>query len=89
MVVANVRVGVDFKMNSVTIHSTKELEFAIFCVDFVARKLGLPPDIVYKRLKESGLLQNYIIDNYEVLHTLGKDYLVDDIVGLMAEKGLL
>lgn len=74
---------------ALNIPSTKELEFALFCIDFVSRELALSPDVVYKRLKESGLLQNYIIDNYEILHTLGKDYLVEDIIGLMREKGLI
>lgn len=74
---------------ALNIPSTKELEFVLFCIDFVSRELALSPDVVYKRLKESGLLQNYIIDNYEILHTLGKDYLVEDIIGLMREKGLI
>ncbi|WP_244903122.1 DUF3791 domain-containing protein [Simonsiella muelleri] len=45
--------------------------------------------MIYQKLKESGLLQNYIIDNFDVLHTLGKDYLVDDIIQIMKERNLL
>ncbi|EFM88281.1 hypothetical protein appser12_3280 [Actinobacillus pleuropneumoniae serovar 12 str. 1096] len=55
----------------------------------MAKELNLPPDEIYQKLKQSGLLQDYIIDNYEMLHTLGKDYLVQDIIGLMKERGLL
>lgn len=76
-------------MAELNIFSTKELESALFCIDFVAQKLAMPTEIVYQKLKESGLLQNYIIDNYGTLHTLGKDYLVDDIIGLMQERGLV
>ena len=71
------------------LHNQREIEFALFCIDFVARKLSLPPQEVYQKLKESGLLQNYIIDNYEMLHTLGKDYLVEDIIQLMKECHLI
>ncbi|WP_304334107.1 DUF3791 domain-containing protein [Conchiformibius steedae] len=71
------------------IPSSKELEFALFCIDFVAKELNISPEIIYKKLNESGLLQNYIIDNYEVLHSLGKDYLVADIIALMTERHLL
>lgn len=71
------------------IETTRELEFSIFCVDFVADKLQLSPKIVYEKLKSSGLLDDYIIANYEVLHTLGKDYLVNDIIKLMQERDLL
>lgn len=76
-------------MQSVNIPSEKELEFALFCIDYVARELQQNPTDIYQKLKESGLLQDYIIDNYDILHTLGKDYLVEDIVRLMKERKLL
>lgn len=65
------------------------LEFVLFCIDFVAREVKMPPQTVYQLLKNSGLLQHYLIENYETLHTLGKDYLVEDIIRLMREKQLL
>lgn len=67
----------------------KELEFILFCIDFVAKAVNQPPEIIYQKLKESGLLQDYLIDNYEALHTLGKDYLVTDIIQIMQERNLL
>ncbi|MFB6348588.1 DUF3791 domain-containing protein [Moraxella sp. ZJ142] len=75
--------------NNQTELSPKQLEFALFCIDFVAKKLNQSPDIVYQKLKISGLLQDYIIDNYETLHTLGKEYLVDDIIDVMKQRDLL
>ena len=69
--------------------SIKELEFSLFCIDFVAKELNLSPDDVYQKLKQSGILQDYIIDNYEMLHTLSREYLVQDIVQLMQERGVL
>ncbi|AUI66324.1 MULTISPECIES: DUF3791 domain-containing protein [Glaesserella] len=71
------------------IHNKRELEFALFCIDFVAKELKMPTNVIYQKLAESSLLQSYIIANYEILHTLGKDYLVEDIIGLMREKDLL
>lgn len=76
-------------MPNLNIASKKELAFSLFCIDFVAEKLRKPPHEIYQKLKESGLLQDYLIDNYEVLHTLGKDYLVNDIIALMQERALL
>lgn len=75
--------------NYLNISSDKELEFVIFCLDFVAEELQKPVEEVYRKLNESGLLQDYLIANYEVLHTLGKAYLVDDIIHLMKERELL
>lgn len=76
-------------MPTLQIQSKQELEFILFCVDFVAQKLNQSPDVIYDKLKSSGLLQDYLIENYEVLHSLSKEYLVDDIIAIMTEKGLL
>lgn len=76
-------------MKSVNISSKRELAFVLFCIDFVAQRLNRSPSEVYQILKNSGLLNDYIVANYEVLHTLGKDYLVEDIIRLMKERDLL
>lgn len=76
-------------MPTIQIQSKQELEFILFCVDFVAQKLNQSPDMIYDKLKSNGLLQNYIIDNYEVLHTQSKDYIIDDIISVMKERDLL
>jgi len=61
--------------------SRKELEFAVFCIENIAQKLGKSGNEVYKMLtEESDALDNYIIPCYDVLHTQGKSYIVDDIL---------
>lgn len=76
-------------MKALDIPSEKELEFILFCTDYVARELDQSPELIYEKLKQSGLLQDYIVANYEDLHTQGKDYLIKDIIGLMKDKDLL
>ena len=44
---------------------------------------------VYHRLKQSGILHGYIIPSYDVLHTFGKEYLMEDLTEYMREKGVL
>ena len=44
---------------------------------------------VYLRLKQSGILTGYILPSYDVLHTFGKEYLMDDLTEYMREKGVL
>ena len=68
----------------------KELQFAVFCIENIAEYLELKGDEIYKLLTEkSDILDNYIIPCYDTLHTQGKEYIVDDIVGFMREKGLV
>lgn len=67
-----------------------QLDFAVFCIENVAERLGISGDRVYKYLtEESKILDNYIIPSADVLHTQGKEYIVDDIIETMREEGLL
>jgi len=68
----------------------RELEFSVFCIENVAERLGLGGDEVYGLFTEkSDILDGYIVPCYDVLHTQGKEYIVDDIVDFMREKGVL
>ena len=72
------------------IEKSRELEFAIFCIENIAAKLGVSAEKVYDALTEkSDILNDYIIPEYEVLHTQGKEYIVDDIIEVMKERGVL
>ena len=55
----------------------------------VADALKMNARKVHQLLKTSGILNNYIIPSYDVLHTFSKEYLVEDVVSLMKEKGVL
>lgn len=76
------------KVKSEPIQNGKELEFAIFCVENIAIKLGVGAEMVYDALTESGLLNSYIVPGYEILHTQDKGYIVEDILSVMSEKGV-
>ena len=68
----------------------KRLHFAIFCIENVAAHLNTNGRDVYTMLAaDSDILDEYIISNYETLHTQGREYIVQDIVDCMKEKGLL
>lgn len=67
----------------------KEMEFCIFLINSLAEHLGLLTPEVYKRLSDSRILDEYVIPCYDVLHTLGEEYLIHDITGMMRERGVL
>ena len=76
-------------LNHVKIKTTDELEFAVFCIENIAIKLGKNAEEIYQALTEkSDILKSYIIPEYEILHTQSKDYIVDDIISLMEERGI-
>ncbi len=65
------------------------IEFVTYCIGNLSRRLGLTSCEVYSRLKQSGILTGYIVPSYDVLHTFGKDYLMEDLIEYMKEKGVL
>ena len=67
----------------------KTLEFVTWLISKLADWLNLSQGDVYRRLKKSGILYEYIVPSYDVLHTFGSRYLMDDITEFMKEKGVL
>ena len=68
---------------------SRELEFAIFCIENIASRLHVDAQKVYVALSEqTNILNDYIIPEYEVLHTQSKDYIVNDIIDVMHERGV-
>lgn len=67
----------------------KSLEFVTFCISRLSLILKMPQQEVYRRLKDSGILYDYIIPSYDVLHTFSSRYLMEDLTDYMKEKGVL
>ena len=71
------------------IEDEDELDFAIFCIENVAKAAGVSTqDLMDKITIQSDILNNYIVANYDVLHTQGKQYIVDDIIDTMKQRGI-
>lgn len=71
------------------IKNSNELEFVVFCIESVATKLGVEAERVYQTFTEqSDILHGYIVPEYEVLHTQSREYIVDDLIDVMKEKGV-
>lgn len=66
----------------------KVLEFTVFLIHALADDWGRSYRDVYQVLNKSGILDGYIVPFYDVLHTQGKQYLVEDITGFVKEKGV-
>lgn len=68
----------------------KILEFTIFCIESLSEKLGMDPKKIYKLLNvDSDILKNYIIPCYEPLHSQSKNYIVNDLVEVLKERGMI
>ena len=61
----------------------KELTFVVFILHALGQHWNMTTPEVYDILNST-----YIIKCYDVLHTLGKEYLVEDITEFVREKGI-
>lgn len=67
----------------------EQLCFTTFCVGSLADALKMSAGKVYGMLRSSGILTEYLLPGYEVLHTFSKEYIVNDLISYMKEKGVL
>ena len=65
----------------------KCLTFIVFLLHILSEAWHKQPSGVYAILKDSGVLDGYILPCYDVLHTLGARYLVNDITGCVRDWG--
>jgi hypothetical protein len=66
----------------------KEMDFSVFLIHKLAGAWGKSTPETYKILTDSNILDDYIFPCFDTLHTLGAEYLIEDITGFVHEKGI-
>ena len=69
--------------------NSQSLNFTIFCIGSLAEHLKISARDVYHKLQSAGIISDYIVPCYDVLHTFSKEYIVEDLVEYMKKKGVL
>ena len=64
------------------------LEFVVYLIHACAKKWHQSPTTVYQTIESAGCVSKYLVPFYDVLHTQGINYLVDDVEGYMANRGV-
>ena len=65
------------------------MEFAVSCIENLARRHHVPAETMYDSLcGNSDLLQSYLVPSYDFLHTQDREYILDDLDRAMATKGV-
>lgn len=74
-----------FRRNSIV--NVDILEFVVFCIEKLKDDMKISGVDAYKTLTEkTNILYPYIVKNYEVLHTQGEQYIVNDLKEVMERK---
>ena len=64
------------------------LEFTVFLLNRLARFWGKTTPDTYGILKKTGALDEYILPNWEVLHSEGTEALLGDVTGYVRGRGV-
>ena len=64
-----------------------QLDFVTYCVGNLADRLNMSASKVYKMFRSTDILNGYMIPCYDVLHTFGKEYIMDDLINLKKKRG--
>ena len=66
---------------------SKEIsDFIIFCIEYYKEKENLSGEYVYDLFNEYGVV-DYLEKGYDVLHTQGKDWILEDIDKFLCNRG--
>jgi len=57
----------------------KILDFIVFLINNISNELNESVSEIYSKLESINAFDNYLIPCYEVLHTQGKEYLIEDL----------
>ncbi len=68
--------------------SNNQLKFVVFIINKFARTKKISVAQVYSQFDTLKILDDYILKHYDVLHTLGENYLIDDLSELLSQKTL-
>lgn len=66
-----------------------QLDFVTYCVGNLVDRLNMSASKVYKMLRSTDIFNGYMIPCYDVLHTFGKEYIMDDLINLLKKRGAL
>ena len=58
----------------------KATEFAVFCIENTAARLGRTGTDVFRELMRTDGIRHFIYPSYRALHTQSKKYIVDEVI---------
>ena len=62
--------------------------YVVYMIHACADRWSKLPSDVYRTLKKSGCIDQYLVPNYEILHTQGTEFVVDDIQEYLDIRGV-
>ena len=65
----------------------EKLSFVMYTIYACSSAMNILPSDIYAILKSSECIDNYLLPCYDVLHTMGRNSIVEDVREYLARKG--
>lgn len=62
--------------------------FVIYMIHACANKWEYRPSEVYKKMKHADCIKDFLVPNYEILHTQSTQYVIEDIREYLSVRGI-
>ena len=66
-------------------YTTKTVVFVSFCIEMYAREYNLSGSLVANLFEQNGII-DYLFQNYDALHSQGREYIIPLLHNFIAEK---
>lgn len=66
----------------------EKLYFILYVIHSIAEKYNISPKKVYSILVSTDIIENYIVDCYDVVHSMGKLAIINDIEEYLKNRGI-
>lgn len=68
--------------------SRDSFSFVVYMIHACADRWDMLPSEVYRKLQSVGCIHQYLVPHYEILHTQGTGYIVEDIKEYLNVRGV-
>lgn len=63
-----------------------KMTFAASCIDSVAKAEHSTSEETFFRLKRAGLISDYILKHYDILHTESREHVTQELIKILKER---
>ncbi len=65
----------------------RQIDYITCVIGALAQMTGKSCSFIYDKLKSAGVIKDYLVEAYDVLHTFSLEYVAEDVIRLMKKKG--
>lgn len=65
-----------------------QIDYTTCVIGALAQMTGKSCSFIYNKLHSAGIIKDYLVGAFDVLHTFSLEYVAEDVIQLMKRKGV-